>query len=56
MGKDSRQEGGTDLPAVPSTATTLRFGELFAGFLLLCYIKKDTHRKELWEVESDGES
>lgn len=54
LGNDSRQDGGTDLPAAPS----LGLGDLarpFAGFLLLCYIKKDTHRKELWE-ESGVES
>lgn len=45
LGTDSRQVGGTEPPAIPSAATTLRFGELakvFAGFLLLCYIKR-TH-------------
>lgn len=55
LGNDSGQDGGTDLPDAPS----LGLGELarpFAGFLLLCYIKKDTHRQELWEVDSDVES
>lgn len=45
LGTDSRQAGGTEPPAIPSAATTLRFGELaklFAGFLLLRYIKR-TH-------------
>jgi len=45
LGTDSRQAGGTEPPAIPSTATTHRFGELakvFAGSLLLYYIKR-TH-------------
>lgn len=42
-----------ELPDIPSAATTLRFGELaklFAGFLLLCYIKRTHTERDCGKV------